>query len=274
MINNPVLRKEMLMRLRLRQIPTATKVGISVAIAVLMGVIYYFVIVKGILTEPNSETSYGIWAAIVGIQFGLICLIAPVVTANAITQEKEQQTWEMLIFTRLLPGEIIFGKLIARLASLVVVLILFAPIELFAWICASHQPGSSSYVSFSMVFLTYITMIVTGVFYATFGLYMSWLVKRTIYAIMLSYSFVIGGLIIITFLITAMMTYISEDIFNKCPLMWINPVMMIYHAIDPVDPTNTNATLFLIYGLIVYVMVTLLLLWRMTVGFRRFAYDN
>ena len=48
--------------------------------------------------------------------------------------------------------------------------------------------------------------------------------------------------------------------------MWINPVAMMVFAFNPENTPNSG--LFLIYGLLCYVMLTLLMLWRMIVGFR------
>jgi ABC-type transport system involved in multi-copper enzyme maturation permease subunit len=266
-MNNPVLHKELFMRLRLAQLPLAIRLALLAIGAILLGVIYYFVIVIWVMKDPGKNAGFDAWTWMVGIQAALICLLAPVVAANSITQEKEQQTWEMLIFTRLLPSEIILGKLMARTALLALLLLLFVPIEMFCW----HK--SPQLITGTMMLLTYATMLVTAVFFATIGLYLSWLLNRTIYAIMSAYSVVIGGLVVGTSLVAFMLELLlSEDVSSKCPLMWVNPVMMMFEAMTPKDTPNT--ILFLVYGLIVYLILTMLIIWRMTVGFRRFAYSR
>ncbi len=211
-MNNPVLRKELFMKLRLRQLHMSSRIALLGVGAALLGVIYYFVIVKWIIEDPNSRSGLNAWQFIVGIQAALICLIAPAVAANSITQEKEQQTWDMLISTRLRPGEIICGKLMARTTFLALLLLLFVPIEIFCWM-KSYQ-----FISATMILLSYLTLIITAVFFSTFGLYMSWLLNRTIYAIMSAYSFVIGGLVVGTMLITSMLADVSLGRFiHKVP---------------------------------------------------------
>src|SRR5205085_12169861 len=121
------------MRLRLRQLPLAAKLGIGVVILGAMALLYG-VVGKALVDYPTEDIGRMAWGWCIGIQYALVCLIAPVVTANCITQEKEQQTWEMLIFTRLKPGEIILGKLLARLAIVFLVLALFLPLTVFCWI--------------------------------------------------------------------------------------------------------------------------------------------
>src|SRR5436853_7899869 len=54
--------------------------------------------------------------------------------------------------------------------------------------------------------------------------------------------------------------------------MWINPVYLLYYASSP--DNSANSTLFVIYGLLCYIVGTLVLLWRMVLGFYHFSYDD
>jgi len=273
-IGNPVLHKELFMRLRLRQVPLPAKIGIGVVVFGALA-LFYGVIGKLLIDNPTEYVGRAAWGWCIGIQYTLVCLIAPVVTANCITQEKEQQTWDMLIFTRLKPSEIIFGKLMARLAIVFLVLALFLPMTAFCWIHSAvmdtHVAGTSKLGEFV---LTYVVTIVSAIFFATFGLFMSWQLKKTLFAIMVSYTFVIGFLLIGTTLIyVALQSRFSDSNFLvKCPLMWINPVYLLYYAAIP--DNSANSTLFVIYGLLCYSVGTLVLLWRMVLGFYHFSYDD
>jgi ABC-2 type transport system permease protein len=252
MIDNPVLRKELFMRLRLRQ-SAQVRTGILLAILFSVGTFYYFVI-KFLLGDTNAESGATTWRLIMGLQYALIILITPAVTANAITLEKEQQTWDMLLYTNLTPGEIIFGKLIARLAILCLLLVLFLPLSLFAWLHSTFLGANGSdAVSAGQFLLSYL--------------------KRTLYSIMGAYTFVVGGLIIGTTLVTFILAslFTNEHVFEYCPLMWINPVMLMGQALNPTS--FPNGKLYLIFGLLSYVVLSLLMLWRMIYGFRRFAME-
>jgi hypothetical protein len=273
-IGNPVLHKELFMRLRLRQVPLGAKIGIAIVILTCLG-LFYSVVGKILLDNPNEDVGRAAWTWCIGIQYTLVCLIAPVITANCITQEKEQQTWEMLVFTRLKPGEIILGKLISRLAIVFIVLALFLPLTLFCWIHSAvmdtHSSGTSKVAEFVM---SYGVIVISTIFFATFGLFMSWQLRKTLFAIMLSYTFVIGFLLIGTTLIyVALQSRFSDSSFLvKCPLMWINPVYLIFYAFAP--DNSSNSTLFVIYGLLCYIVGTLVMLWRMILGFYHFTYDD
>ncbi len=270
--DNPVLRKELFMRLRLRQ-STQVRSGILLAILLLMGTFYYFV-VKFLLGENNAEIGATTWKAIIGLQFTLLCLITPAVTANAITQEKEQQTWEMLLYTSLTAGEIILGKLAARIALLCLLLVLFFPISLFAWLHSLIlAPNAAGAVSVGQFAATYLVMLLSILFFATSGLFLSFYLKRTLYAIMGAYTFVIGFLMIGTALVTFILAglFTNERVFDNCPLMWINPVMMMSEVLNP--DGLPNAKMFLVFGMLSYLLLSLLMLWRMIYGFRRFAME-
>lgn len=272
MINNPVLHKELFMRLRLRQ-SVQVRTGILLAILFSLGTLYYFVI-RLLLEDTNPDSGTSAWRWIVALQYTLIVLITPAVTANAITLEKEQQTWDMLLYTNLTPGEIIFGKLIARLALLCLLLVLFLPLSLFAWLHSVVLGASGSEaVSLGQFVLTYVVLFVSMFFFSTAGMFLSFYLKRTLYSIMGAYTFVVGGLIIGTTLVTFILAslFTNEHLFEYCPLMWINPVMLMGQALNP--NSFPNGKLYLIFGLFSYIVFSLLMLWRMIYGFRRFAME-
>lgn len=273
MIDNPVLRKELFMRLRLRQSPQV-RTGMFLAILFSLGTFYYFVI-HFLLSDPNPDSGTTTWRWIIMLQYALIILITPAVTANAITLEKEQQTWDMLLYTNLTPGEIIFGKLIARLAMLCLLLVLFLPLSLFSW---THSRilgvNGSDAVSVGQFGLTYLVMALAMVFFSTSGMFLSFYLKRTLYSIMGAYTFVVGGLIIGTTLVTFILEslFTNEHTIEDCPLMWINPVMLMGQALTPYS--FPNGKLYLTFGLLSYVVLSLLMLWKMIYGFRRFAMED
>lgn len=64
----------------------------------------------------------------VTIQFIILCLLTPVYIAPAIAEEKERRTLEFLFATDLRNREILFGKLVARLGTLMLFLLAGLPI--------------------------------------------------------------------------------------------------------------------------------------------------
>ncbi len=63
-------------------------------------------------------------------QLALMCFLAPVFTAAAITQERDAQTFNILLSTPLSNGQIVFGSLLSRLYFVIMLLIAGLPIFL------------------------------------------------------------------------------------------------------------------------------------------------
>jgi ABC-type transport system involved in multi-copper enzyme maturation permease subunit len=62
------------------------------------------------------------------LQLGLVALLAPIFTAGAITQEKDSQTYDILLATPLTNGQIVLGSLMSRLFFVLALLISGIPI--------------------------------------------------------------------------------------------------------------------------------------------------
>src|SRR5689334_17758268 len=113
-LQNPVLLKELRMRLRTRQpAPVRWSIAIVVGTVVLLS---YYQAISSMLREGTVDTAKNAWNISLLLQSTLVWLLCPALASNAITQEKEQQTWDMLVFSLLTPGEILTGKIIVRLA--------------------------------------------------------------------------------------------------------------------------------------------------------------
>src|SRR2546426_8212499 len=96
-IENPVFRKEVLTKMRSRQSP---RVQIALVATVMLFVLYcYYMAISHIITYGGANAGTDGWQVALVIQAILIWIISPALTSNTISQEKEQQTWEMLIFT-------------------------------------------------------------------------------------------------------------------------------------------------------------------------------
>src|SRR5437763_7234506 len=76
------------------------------------------------LSKQSSEIFYFMSYA----QLALVALLAPIFTAGAITQEKDSQTYDILLSTPLTNGQIVLGSLLSRLFFVVTLLISGIPI--------------------------------------------------------------------------------------------------------------------------------------------------
>jgi ABC-type Na+ efflux pump permease subunit len=62
------------------------------------------------------------------LQLGLVALLSPIFTAGAITQEKDSQTYDILLATPLTNGQIVLGSLLSRVFFVVALLVSGIPI--------------------------------------------------------------------------------------------------------------------------------------------------
>ena len=276
MLSNPVLHKEM-MRMRMRQ---GKPVRIAILTAAALGIAYfYWVSASYLLTKENYRSSHDVWTLTVIAQFLLIGLLTPSATANAISQEREQQTWEMLLQTRLTGKQIIFGKLLARLAPSLAIILLGLPVTTFCVLIGPQHLRYSNYsydrpITAGTFLLANLAMLVIGAFFATFGLYMSMKFKRTLYALLATYGFIFGVLGICTVMLTGMLQMFNpaDSLFmERFPLMWLNPV---YIACEICNDAQPNYVTYAAIGLLCYAALTALLLNRLVVRFRSMAVER
>jgi ABC-type transport system involved in multi-copper enzyme maturation permease subunit len=75
-----------------------------------------------------AKTSSQIFQNMSYLQLGLVALLAPIFTAGAITQEKDSQTYDILLSTPLTNGQIVLGSLLSRLFFVIALLVSGIPI--------------------------------------------------------------------------------------------------------------------------------------------------
>src|SRR5215212_11179908 len=89
------------------------------------------------LSKQSSEIFFYMSYA----QLALVALLAPIFTASAITQEKDSQTYDILLSTPLTNGQIVLGSLLSRLFFVVTLLIsgipIFAITQIFGGVAIS-----------------------------------------------------------------------------------------------------------------------------------------
>src|SRR5437764_4891807 len=104
-----------------------------------------------------TKTSSRIFAQMSFLQLGLVALLAPIFTAGAITQEKDSQTYDILLATPLTNGQIVLGSLMSRLFFVIALLIsgipIFSVTQIFRRV-AVHNIAMSFAVAAATAFVT------------------------------------------------------------------------------------------------------------------------
>ena len=128
-----------------------------------------------------SQIGAQLYALLSFIQLFLIVFIAPAFTATAINGEKERQTFDLLLCSKLSAYSLLAGKLIAGLAN--VLLLIAASIPLFSLVFFFGG------VSPLQVLGTLVIFIITAIVAGTFSLFCSTLVHRTTASTAMAYTF-------------------------------------------------------------------------------------
>ncbi|MGN6506875.1 MAG: ABC transporter permease, partial [Tepidisphaeraceae bacterium] len=101
-------------------------------LALLIGVVLLAIFtssgVTGSSLDQLASASERIFMQMSYLQLFLVSLLAPIFTAGAITQERDAQTYDILLSTPLTNGQIILGSLGSRLFFIVALLISGIPI--------------------------------------------------------------------------------------------------------------------------------------------------
>src|SRR4030081_162896 len=166
-IDNPIVVKEGVSRMRTWRAPVVATLYVS-----LIGAIGFAWLNLG---EAGAGFSDGrpvaavvgsqAFAAMTFFQLGLVCLFAPALAAGSISGERERQTFDVLLVSRVSAFGIVWGKLVASIAF--VLLLILTALPLFA---AVFLFGG---IDFQQFFLTHVIVVMTAITIGSLSLFMS-----------------------------------------------------------------------------------------------------
>lgn len=136
------------------------------------------------MTVLSAHVGQGLFAALAMAEILLITFLTPALTAGAISSEREQLTYDLLIATPLRPGRILSGKLVAALWY--VLLLIFAGIPLGSVVLL--YGGVAPRDLLKALVLMLLTALATGML----GLLCSSIAKRTLRATIMAYLIILA----------------------------------------------------------------------------------
>ena len=167
----------------------------------------------------RRSTEWIIWAT--ALQFFLIVLVAPALSACSIAGERERQTFDLLLITGIGVPRIILGKLMEHFAFLLLLIVSSFPIMMLANVTGG-MPISD--ILMIMLFLAIIAFAALSV-----GMVVSTLFKRSLSAIVVTYLavFTIG---------------ISTWIMASCEILAADSYEMLYE-LETASPATVLASI-------------------------------
>ncbi len=225
--SNPIIVKELRSRMR----GPRPFITITVMLFLLAGITYgiYRITLTSLSMYSGIPVSPQIGQSLfVMLSFLLliaICILTPAVTAGAISSEREQLTYEMLLSTPLHPARILWGKLFSSLSYIFLLIFSAIPIASLIFVFGG--------VTLREMLKSFVVLIVVAITLGVFGIFMSSLLKRTSRATVISYILIV----VITF--GSMVIYIGLGILqNGIPPRWIiaiNPISALASALSNVS---------------------------------------
>ena len=203
---NPVLLKEL--KVKMRSWKAAILIGSYNLVLLLLTIFIMRLTVNNDIGVPTQSTIFGTYAFLVAAQFGLITLIAPALTAGAISGEREKQTLDILLSTTLNHGSIITGKLFSSLSQIILLLVSSAPVFSIIFLYGG--------IGLAQLLQVYLFFIVIAITLGSVGIFFSTFIKKSTAANVLTYAVVVflylGTILISVFYIQLV---IMPDYANK-----------------------------------------------------------
>lgn len=242
---NPVFQKEYM--LMTRSIKMIVTVLIFNAILSIFGFAVFYSIINtakytGVVDYSSMLNLYYVMAF---IEFVMVALIVPAISSGAISGEREKQTLDILLTTRMTPLKIVTGKLMSSIITIMLLIISSFPI--LALIFAFGG------VSLSQLMLMALIMIVSAGYIGSISIMYSAVLKRTSSASVASYGTVMGiyvGILVIVVGIYLIKTNIlanSETIKNYnlsglAFLLLIDPAFTFFSWLTELSQVDYNTT--------------------------------
>ncbi|BCW95031.1 MAG: ABC transporter permease subunit [Fimbriimonadales bacterium] len=151
----------------------------------------------------------------------LIVLVAPALTANAITLERERKTMDLLLATPLTARQLLVGKLVGSFAFIVLLLALTLPISAVSVLLGG--------VSFPELLKAYLLIACGGLVLCAIALFTSAYARSSTLAVLWSYLRV-GGFLLATGVLVMLQELFAAGIFGRGGMGGVGTVNLAFPA--------------------------------------------
>ncbi|GIV17947.1 MAG: hypothetical protein KatS3mg022_3382 [Armatimonadota bacterium] len=182
-LENPVFRQSSRQRMRgARTYGCLVAYLLTLALVVLIS--YSQFITYGV-QRTTTGLAQMLFETLVTTQWFLVAFITPALTTSAITMEREQRTFDLLVMTPLSRFAIVWGKFASALAFVVVMILCGMPLVAVLFLMGGVDTG--------IMLERYAGMLITGILLAAFGLMMSAICATSTLANLLTYGGLAAG---------------------------------------------------------------------------------
>lgn len=181
---NPVYKRETMVSARSFRLALVMLV-FNGLLAVLALLNMYSVVSRVRVTAEIQYASFlELYRFVAMMEFVMLLFIIPALTAGSISGERERQTLDLMLTTKMTPAEVVFGKLFASFSTIALLIISSFPV-----LALVSVYGGITVMDVVMLLLCYIT---TACLTGSLGLCCSTVFKRSTIATVVTYGVVIG----------------------------------------------------------------------------------
>jgi ABC-type transport system involved in multi-copper enzyme maturation permease subunit len=236
-VTNPILEEATRAWRKFFRIAGGPGKGLSYLAVGIIALIYVWILAEVMLSHDDSS------AGILFFQLTVVTLAMPISVYGAISGERERTTWEALILTRLTPGQIVWGKILWRLAGLLILMALFG-VPLMIGAGTAHGLGRATMNVGSLIDAEILTFA-WGFVLCAYGLWVSANTRHSV----TSAALIFISLLIILALLPALLSMVggagmtSEDFAGNYPawaLMHVNAFYAMGQIVSQYDRVAYN----------------------------------
>ena len=177
---NPVLKKELKQSMRTVRFPIL--VVLFNTVLAIIGLIGLYISNEQIKLTGiiNYRDNIYLYILLMCVEFILLIFIMPAMTSGLISGERERQTLDILLASRLTPAQSICGKLSSALANLAILLFSGLPVISLTFIYGG--------IDISDILFTILYLLFIALFTGSAGIFCSCVLKKTTFATVLTYG--------------------------------------------------------------------------------------
>ena len=207
---NPIYKKEVRTGMRTARV-AALIVGFNTILAIVAFVMFSNTIDgisnSGVLDYSGLADLYTVMAY---IEFGIIAIVVPAITAGSVVGERERQTLDVMLASKVRPFSIVWGKMLSCA-------------QLIVTVCVSSLPVLSIVFVYGGIRITNLLMLLfadicIGCYFGSIGVFASCISKRTTTAVITAYVGMVAVIVL-----TGGIVYVGGA-FN---VMLLNPAATI-----------------------------------------------
>lgn len=224
---NPVYKRESMVSARSFRVPMVLLVFNSILALVALLNMYSMLAQVRVTAAIQYSSFIDLYVFVAILEFVMLVLIMPAITSGSISGERERQTLEMMLTTRMKPSQIVTGKL-ASAASIMLLLI----ISSFPILAMVFVYGGVTVRDIIMLLGCFVTV---ALFVGSIGIFCSAMVQKTTTATVITYiivAVVIGG------------TYTAGFFTEVNYLLLLNPSTAFACMLRGITGSETAASVF------------------------------